>query len=205
MTAVGTYTDGSTGDVSSIVDWSSSDTSIASVDNSAGNKGSITTLSTGSFVIAASHPGAGLKGKADLQVIDSVLEAITVTPPHPTLYIGKMKQFTAVGSYSNGSEKTITERVKWSSSDPTISSVRNSTGREGLANSHAVGKVTITATDPKTGIFSTNKYKKVKDLYNHQIETKKGLLQKESSAILKQFFKERRGAGAAERGGLENR
>jgi uncharacterized protein YjdB len=152
LTAVATYTDGSTGDVSSLVEWSSSDTSIASVDNTVGNKGSITTLRTGSFVIAATHSGTGLKGKADLQVIDSVLESITVTPPHPTLYIGKMKQFTAVGSYSNGSEKTITERVKWSSSDPTISSVRNSTGREGLANSHAVGKVTITATDPKTGI-----------------------------------------------------
>jgi len=152
VTAVGTYTDGSSGDVSSLVEWSSSDSTIASVDNTGGNKGSITTLSTGSFVIEASHPGTGLKGKADLQVIDSVLESITVTPPHPTLYIGKMKQFTAEGSYSNGSEKTITERVKWSSSDPTISSVRNSTGREGLANSHAVGKVTITATDPKTGI-----------------------------------------------------
>jgi len=161
--AIGSYTDGSTSDISSLVEWSSSDSSIASIDNTSGQKGTLKTLSTGSFVVTASYQNAGVKGKADLQVIDSALESITLTPINPTLYIGKMKQFTAVGSYSNGSKKTITERVKWSSSDPTLASVRNSAGREGLANSHAVGKVTITATDQKTGIKgSTTLVTKVK-------------------------------------------
>ncbi len=157
IVAIGSYTDNSTNDISHLVEWSCSNTSIATIGNSDGKKGTLTTLSTGSLVVIASYPNTGIKGKADLIIIDSELESLLVTPENQTLYIGKMKQLSATGVYSNGSKKTITEFVEWSSSDPTLSSVRNTTGRKGLANSHAVGKVTITATDPKTGIKGSTK------------------------------------------------
>ncbi len=40
---------------------------------------------------------------------------------------------------------------------------------------------------------------------NHQVEVVSGILEAECSEILRRFFQERRGAGAVERGGLENR
>lgn len=61
------------------------------------------------------------------------------------------------------------------------------------------------AIDKKTGYFSTGSFELVGDIFNHKIERIPGLLATESSDLLKKFFKERRDAGAAERGGLENR
>lgn len=163
LIATGAYSDNSTTDVSNLVRWTCSNKTVAAISNDAGNKGTLSTKATGSTVVTASYDATGLNGKIDLVVIDSVLESIVVLPANPTLYIGKMKQFSATGTYSNGTQKTVTELVEWSSSDPTLSSVRNTRGRKGLANSHAVGKVTITAADPKTGLSgSTTLTTKVK-------------------------------------------
>ena len=61
------------------------------------------------------------------------------------------------------------------------------------------------ANDFKTGIFSTGKFELTKDIFNHTITVKPGIMLEESSNILQEFFRERRGARAVERGGLENR
>lgn len=61
------------------------------------------------------------------------------------------------------------------------------------------------APDPKTGVFTTGAFERIKNIYNHTIALKCGIMSEASSKILKDFFKERRGAGAVERGGLESR
>ncbi len=62
------------------------------------------------------------------------------------------------------------------------------------------------AADEKTGVFSTGAYDRLpRFFFNHHIDVEAGLLQGESSRLLKEFFQERRGAGAVERDGLENR
>jgi tRNA(adenine34) deaminase len=61
------------------------------------------------------------------------------------------------------------------------------------------------APDFKTGIFSTEKFFLIKDIFNHTITSKSGIMVDDCSSLLQEFFKERRGAGAVERGGLENR
>jgi tRNA(adenine34) deaminase len=61
------------------------------------------------------------------------------------------------------------------------------------------------ADDPKNGIFSTGVFENVKDIYNHRIAVESGLLAEPASRLLSDFFKARRGAGAVERDGLENR
>jgi tRNA(adenine34) deaminase len=61
------------------------------------------------------------------------------------------------------------------------------------------------ADDVKNGIFSTGVFENVKHIYNHRIEVESGLLAGPASAMLTGFFKARRGAGAVERDGLENR
>ncbi len=68
-----------------------------------------------------------------------------------------------------------------------------------------VKRLVYGAADRKTGFRSTGSFDAVRSVYNHQIEVVSGVFESESSALLKQFFKERRDAGAVERGGLENR
>jgi tRNA(adenine34) deaminase len=68
-----------------------------------------------------------------------------------------------------------------------------------------IAKLHYGADDPKNGIFSSGVFENVKNIYNHRIEVEAGLLSGPASAMLSGFFKARRGAGAVERDGLENR
>ncbi|MCX6583301.1 MAG: tRNA adenosine(34) deaminase TadA [Candidatus Aminicenantes bacterium] len=61
------------------------------------------------------------------------------------------------------------------------------------------------ASDPKGGIFSTGKFAAIKNIFNHTIEAKSGIIGDKASRLLQEFFQARRGAGAVERDGLENR
>jgi tRNA(adenine34) deaminase len=68
-----------------------------------------------------------------------------------------------------------------------------------------IARLVYGADDPKNGVFSSGVFDKMKRIYNHRIAVEKGLLAKPASAMLSGFFKARRGAGAVERDGLENR
>ena len=68
-----------------------------------------------------------------------------------------------------------------------------------------VDRLYFSAFDKKTGVYSTGSYDKLPRVFNHTVQVEQGLLQEDSSRLLKKFFKERRGAGAVERDGLENR
>jgi tRNA(adenine34) deaminase len=64
------------------------------------------------------------------------------------------------------------------------------------------------ALDSKTGVFSTGAFEQIKSIFNHTIAVKSGIMLEASSKLLQDFFqerRERRGARAVERGGLENR
>ena len=68
-----------------------------------------------------------------------------------------------------------------------------------------VAKLYYGADDPKNGIFSSGVFDSVKHVFNHRITVEAGLLSGSASAMLTGFFEARRGAGAVERDGLENR
>ncbi len=68
-----------------------------------------------------------------------------------------------------------------------------------------IAKLFYGAGDPKNGIFASGVFDKVKHIYNHRIAVESGLLALPSSTLLSGFFQARRGAGAVERDGLENR
>jgi tRNA(adenine34) deaminase len=61
------------------------------------------------------------------------------------------------------------------------------------------------ADDAKNGIFSSGVFDSVKHVFNHRIAVEAGLLSGPAAAMLTGFFQARRGAGAVERDGLENR
>jgi tRNA(adenine34) deaminase len=68
-----------------------------------------------------------------------------------------------------------------------------------------IAKLYYGADDPKNGIFASGVFDNVKHVFNHRIAVEAGLLAEPAAAMLTGFFQARRGAGAVERDGLENR
>ncbi|HXY73700.1 MAG TPA: Ig-like domain-containing protein, partial [Dehalococcoidales bacterium] len=112
FTAIGTYNDGSTADITKQVTWISSDTSIASISNI----GLATGVALGSTHITASLSGV-ISPVVILQVSTKALSSIKLTPTSPDNFaVGAKQQFTATGTYDDGSVADISLQVTWSSS-----------------------------------------------------------------------------------------
>jgi trimeric autotransporter adhesin len=143
LQATGVYTDHSTHDLTSSVTWSSSVTGVASVSNVSGSNGLATTLSPGSTTITATF--AGVSGSTNLTVTAASLVSLGVTPANSSIAKGLKSQFTAIGTYTDNSTQVLTAQVMWNSSDPTVATVSNASGYEGLGTALAPGSVTISA------------------------------------------------------------
>ena len=152
FTATGTFSDGSTQNLTNSVTWSSSNTAVAAVSNALGSEGLATSVSLGSTTITATDPATSISGNTTLTITAAVLTSIAVTPTNPSIALGTTEQFTATGTYSDASTQNLTNSVTWSSSNTAVAAVSNALGSEGLATSVSVGSTTITATDPATSI-----------------------------------------------------
>jgi hypothetical protein len=73
--------------------------------------------------------------------VNPTLTTVTVGPTGFNLPVGSTQQMTATGTYNDGSTKTLTSGVVWTSSDPTIATVTAG----GLVTGVAAGTATITA------------------------------------------------------------
>jgi len=143
LQATGVYTDHSTHDLTSSVTWTSSVAGIASVSNVPGSNGLATTLSPGSTTITATF--GGISGSTSLTVTAASLVSLGVTPVNTSIAKGLKPQFTAIGTYTDNSTQVLTAQVVWNSSDPTVTTVSNASGYEGLGTALAPGSVTISA------------------------------------------------------------
>ena len=136
FTATGTYSDGSTQNISGQVTWTSSSAAVATI--SAG--GLATAASAGSTTIGAAL--TGVTGSTALTVqVPPTLTAIVVAPANPTVLAGATQQFTASGTYSDGSTQNISGQVTWTSSSAAVSTINAS----GLATAVSAGTATISA------------------------------------------------------------
>ena len=144
LQATGIYTDHSTHDLTSAVTWSSSVASVASVSNLPGSNGLATTASPGTTTITATF--GAISGSTNLTVTAATLVSLGVTPANPSIAKGLKSQFTAIGTYTDNSTQNLTAQVQWSSSDPTVATVSNALGYDGLGMGLNPGAVTITAT-----------------------------------------------------------
>jgi trimeric autotransporter adhesin len=140
FTAIGTFGDGSTQNLTGSASWSSAPSSIATVGDSTLTKGLATGVSPGNATITALF--AGQSGSAALKVTNATLTSITVTPANPSVAAGGSVQFTATGSFTDGSSENLTTQVTWSSSNVGAATVNAS----GLATTAASGTSTISAT-----------------------------------------------------------
>ncbi len=145
--ATGTYSDGSTSDISSTVTWAVSNTATATVNGS----GLVTGVAGGSANVTATLQG--VTGTATITVTPAVvtptLVSIAVTPAAASIPVGATQQFTATGTYSDGSTKNLSSTAAWSVSNSATATISGT----GLATASAAGSTTVTAT--LTGISGT--------------------------------------------------
>ena len=144
FTAMGTYTDASTQNLTTAATWASSDTTKATISNAAGSEGLASTAAVGSTSISATLNG--ITGTSVLTVGAATLVSIGVTPATPSVAKGLTRQFMAVGSYTDASTQNLTATATWASSDSTKVTISNATGSQGLASAGNIGSASISAT-----------------------------------------------------------
>lgn len=132
-TATANYSDGSSKPATGVT-WASSDTSVASI-NSAGL---MTAVKQGSVTISAAS--GGITGNVSVTIGPPNLASIAVSPQTPTVSAGQTQQFTATGTYTDGSTQTLSG-VTWTSGTATVATISNS----GLATCLAAGTTMIRA------------------------------------------------------------
>src|SRR5205807_2059347 len=144
FTATGTFTDGTTQDLTPNGHWSSTAASVATISNTAGTAGLASTLTTGTTTIGISS--GSVSAQATLVVNAAALVSIAITPQNPSIPLGTSQPFTATGTYTDGSTQDLTSVVTWSSSDALVAIISNSLGSYGLATSSGQGTATVSAT-----------------------------------------------------------
>jgi uncharacterized protein YjdB len=135
MTATGAYSDGSTKTITSTVDWSSSDTSEATVSST----GLVTGVAPGTVTITAALNS--ISGTTSVTVTIANLASIAVTPNNASMLADGTEQFKAIGTLTDGTTTDITGEVTWNSSNTSVATLSSS----GLATAQATGTTNITA------------------------------------------------------------
>jgi uncharacterized protein YjdB len=154
-TLTGSYSDGTSIDLTDQAYWTSDDETNATVDNAAGEKGTVTTLASGLTDIIASYTDevtGEWEASTGLEVNHATLREILL---FATIYDAngglvsedvaidagerldissdQTLQFTAIGEYTDNAEYDITRQANWASGDTSIVTISNSAGFEGTA------------------------------------------------------------------------
>ena len=134
FTATGTFSDGTTQDLTSAVRWGSASIAapIATLGNAAGNHGLATPLSPGSMLVTATDPVSGVSAVTAFTVTTARLVSIAITPTALSVPLGLTRAFTATGTYTDGTTQDLTPVVTWSTSASTVASISNADGSRGL-------------------------------------------------------------------------
>ncbi|MSP59564.1 MAG: hypothetical protein EXR72_04335 [Myxococcales bacterium] len=143
LQAIGTYSDNSNQNLTSVVMWSSSEQAVATVSNALGAQGLAGGVAKGTSTISALF--AGVTGTTSLTISDAALVTISVTPINATLSKGSILAFTATGTYSDKSTQDLTTQVLWTSSTPAAATVSNAQGAAGAVTAVAKGQSVIKA------------------------------------------------------------
>ena len=136
-TALLHFSDNSKEDVTSHTTWTSTDTTIASI-----NKNIVTGKSEGTTKIQAGY--AGINGQASLTVLQNkppkTPSSLEIIPKDATIQVGEKLTYTALLHFSDNSKEDVTSHTTWTSTDTTIASINKN-----IATSLSEGTTKITA------------------------------------------------------------
>ncbi|MEW6283581.1 MAG: FG-GAP-like repeat-containing protein, partial [Candidatus Eremiobacterota bacterium] len=140
FTATGVFSNQTTQDLTTQVNWSSLDPGVASVSNT----GVATGVTPGTTPIRASL--ASLSGQAQLTVTAALLTSMAVTPANPAFLSScRPRQFTATGTFSDGSTLDVTAQAEWSSTNPAVANISNTAPDKGSLRTTGPGTTQVQA------------------------------------------------------------
>ena len=135
LTATANFSNGSSLNVTNLLNWSSSVPTFVQVSSS----GLVQAMAPGESIIVASY--SIYSGIATVKVSAPGVTSITVSPGKASAPVGAYPQFSAILHYSNGSSNDSSSAVTWSSSSTGIATINPS----GLASALSAGSATIQA------------------------------------------------------------
>src|SRR5690349_16817122 len=138
MTATGTFDDGSTKALTTSVQWSTSDATIAQVSTS----GLVTASSAATGTTTLTATSGTISGSTSVTVVLAGIVSIAVSPTNPSITVGGNQQFSALATVQGGGTQDITTSVTWTSSNTSVATIDSS----GNATALAAGTTQITAT-----------------------------------------------------------
>ena len=139
FTATGSYTDNSMQNITASVNWSSSNTSVATVSNTSPTKGLVQGVSAGTVTISATS--GSISGTTSLTVTSATATSLAIAPTNASLALDVSQQFTATATFSDGTSQDVTNVVSWSSRNSSIATITVS----GLATAKNLGTTNIAA------------------------------------------------------------
>lgn len=154
FTAIGTYDDDTTQDITSLVSWTSISPSQVNIGNTSGSLGLATGITPGSSTIQASFPNSSgnsvtSTNNPTLTVKDTTVKLTSIAIEATSTNItpgGIPTQYIATGTFSDNSTQNISSLVTWNSSAPTNATISNAVSDKGKAYGLVAGTTNITAT-----------------------------------------------------------
>ena len=173
FTAIGTFSDTTSQNISQDVVWASNNP-VATISNTSGSIGVATAVAPGGATATISAVFGGMTGTASLIVSTATLSTITVAPATATLAVNANLALQATGKFSDGSTQSITTASTFTSLDTTIATVNENIvtgesinpnpvtidstlgGKTGSASVTVEGFTAIAITAPNNGTVAEN-------------------------------------------------
>jgi uncharacterized protein YjdB len=157
FTASGTFSNGTTSDITSEVTWTSSSTSIASISNASSTKGVATGVSASSTAVTITAAMSSLSATASLTVTEATIVSIQIAPSTTqTIAAGDTQAYTVTAVYENGTTAALQTGVTWTSSNTAVATVAATSGGGGRPVPPGAGGETATAVAPGTTTISAS-------------------------------------------------
>ncbi|MEW5850729.1 MAG: Ig-like domain-containing protein [Myxococcota bacterium] len=141
--ATGTFSDGTSADISSLAQWQSDDDTVIAVSDVSGSKGLGTGITPGNTRVSATYQR--IRGTTRVTVTPARLMYLSVWPPLKTMAPGTRQQFTATAIYDDYTTADVTTQVTWNTSNDSAATVSNDASSLGVATAESAGTTTISA------------------------------------------------------------
>ena len=173
--AIGTYSDSSLVDITSLVTWGSTNRRVATIFNNGEAVALATAHSAGATKITATYEGIGDTTNLDVtDQIDDII-SIEIIPNGALIEIGRTLDYKAIGTYSDSSQADITSLVTWGSTNTRVATIRNNGDEVALVTAHAVGRTKIYATfgsiSDTTALSVTERDNQIEDIIKKHVDS----------------------------------
>ena len=127
--AIAVYSNNTTQNVTGQASWSSSPSSVASIQSNGNFKGVAKALKTGKATISVAFKGK--EASTSLTVVDPELLQVQISPAAWSTAVGLPMQFQAVALFSDDTTQNVTFQSNWTSANTKIAQVGNQMGGPG--------------------------------------------------------------------------